>query len=95
MESNIEKAFRYFRERQYKETPLQKMIDMETNKTLERDYTLDKPENTVFCSTNAPEVQEFIELSSIPVETDGIDEQKVTKSKWQSLTSSEDGLTSL
>jgi hypothetical protein len=45
------------------------------------------------CSTNTPEVKEFIELSSLPAVTDGIDIQKLTKPKWQSLTSSEGGET--
>lgn len=56
-------------------------------------YLLEKEPNTMFCSTNTPEVQEFIDLSSIKVETDNIDEQKVTKPEWESLTSSEDGET--
>ena len=45
------------------------------------------------CTTNTPEVQEFLELSSVPVETDNIDVQKLTKPTWQSLTSLQDGET--
>jgi hypothetical protein len=86
MESELSKMFRYYRERQFKETPLQTMIKLNN---MENKYTLDKPENTVFCSTNTPEVQEFIELASVKVKTDNIDEQKTTPFTWIAL--DEDG----
>lgn len=58
------------------------LTDFQKNELMNR--VLKEP-NTVFCSINSPEVQEFIELSSVKVETDGIEEQKLTKSKWDSL----------
>lgn len=51
------------------------------------------PPNTVNCITNSPEVREFIDMSSVPVETDNIDTQKTTESTWLSLISSPDGET--
>lgn len=71
---------------------LQEIVN-QNEELLTKSFVLEKPENTVFCSTNSPEVQEFIELSGIKVETDNIDTQKTTKPKWQSLTSSLDGET--
>lgn len=96
MESELSRMFRYYRERQFEKTPLQTMIklnNMENKYKSEHDFivevSLKNDPNTVFCSTNTPEVQEFIELASVKVETDNIDEQKTTPFTWIAL--DEDG----